>query len=191
MNWKRQWPDQTAGCRASGLFNVLSDVGQVLGHLTVGCIRGKMNALKINKLYAAVFLAGALFMSGLWAFVRHAHSAIVTEEVIRCSHNSNKGLENPLGLRKFISIMHTDGNTSFSFLQLPDLVSTRLIGSESEVTELSNIATIEIHRKIVFYQTSIQEAREIMRSSDEYYYRLIGMRSADGYAAYDKTISCE
>ena len=148
----------------------------------------KISESKLNRIHASGCLGILTITLSLFAVTSVTSAAIVTDAFIQCVYDPAKGLANPLGEREFIIITHTDGNTRFSFQQLPELI----VSTDSALTEnSSSVVTVEINRKIIFYQTSIQQARDIMRTRDEYYFQLVGHQDTAGYVAYDDTLSCE
>jgi len=159
----------------------------------MGVISDKRSALRLSrgeKSGVFIRLCMTLFTVcclTLITTVQDTRAAIVTDAVIRCSYNPANGLPNPLGDREFITITQIDGSTYVSYQQLPEAIAA---GVNRNGLMALNLATIELHRKIVFHQTGIQEAREIMRINDTYYHQLLGYETSVGYEAYDKTLGC-
>jgi len=114
------------------------------------------------------------------------HSAVVTVEHIQCAYDPNSGQPNPFGSRAFITVSQMGADTTFRFERFPSLVQLASKGD----TEKVRAVTVENQRTMVFYNTEIEVARELMRINNSYYYELIGYVDAAGYSSYDEAMSC-
>ncbi len=115
-----------------------------------------------------------------------AESAVVTVEEIQCSYDPESGQPNPFGSRAFITVTQRGADTYFRYERFPSLVQVSTIGDTDKVRAV----TVENQRTMVFYNTDIEVARELMRINNEYYYELVGYIDRAGYSSYDEAMSC-
>jgi len=62
---------------------------------------------------------------------------------------------------------------------------------DKEFVHKPRAVTLEQARTMIFYNTQIEVAREVMRLRSDYYYELIGFIDGVGFSAYDEAMSCE
>ncbi len=116
-----------------------------------------------------------------------ALSTVVTLKQIQCTYNPASGQPNPFGSRAFITVTQSGADTTFRYESFPSLVQ---MPDQQEVHK-PRAVTLENARTMIFYNTQIEVAREIMRIRDDYYYELIGFKDDIGFSAYDEAMSCE
>jgi len=107
-----------------------------------------------------------------------AHSTVVTLEQIQCSYDPGSGQPNPFGSRAFITVTQSGADTTFRYQSFPNVHNPRAV-------------TLEQARTMIFYNTQIEVAREVMRARTDYYHELIGFKDEAGFSAYDEVMSCE
>jgi hypothetical protein len=96
-----------------------------------------------------------------------------------CAFDPNSGKQNPLGMRAFVSIRESDGNTTFVYEQLPSPVG----GSRTPVT-------IAQRRELTFFNTNIAAARQQMLDTPTYYTTLLGSAAPEGFAPVNAVLTC-
>ncbi len=96
-----------------------------------------------------------------------------------CAFDANSGKQNPLGMRAFVSIRESDGNTTFVYEQFPSPVG----GSRSAVT-------IAQRRELTFYSTNIAAARQQMLDTPTYYTTLLGSDTPEDFAPVNAVLTC-
>ncbi len=116
-----------------------------------------------------------------------AQSTVVTLEKIQCSYDPNTGQPNPFGSSAFITVTQSGADTTFRYESFPSLVQI----SDQENMHKPRAVTLEKSRTMIFYNTQIEIARELMRIRKDYYYELIGFKDDAGFSAYDEAMSCE
>ncbi len=116
-----------------------------------------------------------------------AESRIVSITTLQCTYNPNSGQPNPLGQRAFITVTQDNSDTYFTFRQFPGLIQ---LPETTEQDSKARAVTLEIERTLVFYDTSIEHARELMRVHNDYYYELIGYEDKAGFSSYDEAMAC-
>jgi hypothetical protein len=99
-----------------------------------------------------------------------------------CAYDPNTGKPNPLGMRAYVTVLEVNGDSTFTFEQFP-----------SNVSNPDGLAlTIAQQRKLTFYGTSIQKARELMLKNSKYYEELLGYKpEPNGYKAIDELFVCK
>jgi len=127
-----------------------------------------------------------LFILLMWS-ASIAHSTVVTLEQVQCSYSPGSGQPNPFGSRAFITVTQLGADTTFRYESFPNLVQL----PDQKAVFKPRAVTLEKTRTMIFYNTQIEVAREIMRQRIDYYHELIGFKSGEGFAAYDKAMSCE
>jgi len=116
-----------------------------------------------------------------------AQSTVVTLEQIQCAYDPGSGQPNPFGSRAFITVTQSGADTTFRYESFPSLLQ---LPYQKDVHR-PRAVTLEQARTMVFYNTQIEVAREVMRSRKDYYHELIGYKHDVGFAAYDEAMSCE
>lgn len=123
------------------------------------------------KYFVAMGLAAtALLMLGTLAKAEPTHT---------CQFDPELGLPNPLGMRSFVTITEEDGNTTFLFEQFP----TNLGNGEVQAAIASN-------RILTFYETGLDDARQLMLQNPNYYSELIGYLDPEGFGPVNDVLSC-
>ena len=117
---------------------------------------------------------------GLAAIALLRLSTGATAEVTQtCQFNPELGLPNPLGMRAFVTITEEDGNTTFLFEQFPSNAG------DGEVP-----VTIASNRILTFYETELEDARQLMLQKPSYYSELVGYSDPDGFGPVNDVLSC-
>lgn len=96
-----------------------------------------------------------------------------------CQFDPDLGLPNPLGMRAFVTITEEDGNTVFLFEQFPSNAGN----GEVPMTIASN-------RVLTFYETSLEEARQLMLQNPDYYSELVGYADPEGFGPVNAVLTC-
>ena len=96
-----------------------------------------------------------------------------------CQFDPELGLPNPLGMRAFVTITEADGNTTFLFEQFPSNAGN----GEVPVTIASN-------RILTFYETGLDDARQLMLQNPGYYSELVGYSDPEGFGPVNAVLSC-
>lgn len=97
-----------------------------------------------------------------------------------CAYDPSSGSPNPLGMRSYITVTETDGNTAFVFEQFPSTVGS---GDPSPVTIASS-------RTLTMYGVRVEQARELLLQKPEYYAELVGYEDSEGFAPVNATLIC-
>jgi hypothetical protein len=97
-----------------------------------------------------------------------------------CAFDTNSGKQNPLGMRAFVSIRESEGNTTFIYEQFPSPVG----GSRTAVT-------IAQRRELTFYSTNIAAARQQMLDAPTYYTTLLGSDTPEDFAPVNAVLTCQ
>ena len=98
-----------------------------------------------------------------------------------CAFDPNLGSrQNPLGMRAFLTIQESEGNTTFVYEQLPSPVG----GNRTAVT-------IAQRRELTFYNTNIATARQLMLDNPTYYTTLLGSEDLEGFAPVNAVLACK
>lgn len=116
-----------------------------------------------------------------------AQATVVTIEQIQCSYDPGSGQPNPFGSSAFITVTQSGADTTFRYERFPGLVQM----SDQFGVYKPRAVTLEKARTMVFYNTQIEVAREVMRVRKDYYFELIGFNDEVGFSAYDDAMSCE
>ncbi|NDJ17731.1 hypothetical protein [Myxacorys almedinensis] len=127
--------------------------------------------------WAVVALLGGI--AGLVAPLASAQPTLAqTAATTTCSFNSNAGTPNPLGMRTFLTIEETDGNTTFKYEQFPSPVG----GTPA--------ATIASTRQLIVYKTNLAAARQLFLNDPKYYNELRGFSEGDSFKVVNDTLTC-
>lgn len=116
-----------------------------------------------------------------------AESTVVTIEQIQCAYDPYSGQLNPFGSRALITVTQSGADTTFRYESFANLFQ---IPNQDDANK-PRAVTLEKARTMVFYNTQIEIARELMRGHKNYYYELIGFTDEVGFSAYDDAMSCE
>ncbi len=96
-----------------------------------------------------------------------------------CHFDPDLGKPNPLGMRSYISITEEDGNTTFLFEQFPSPVGDDPVP-----------VTIASNRMLTFYETDVDQARQLMLSNPDYYSELVGYPDPEGFGPMNEVLTC-
>ena len=121
------------------------------------------------------FLAMGLAASTLLALSTMAKA----EPTQTCQFDPELGLPNPLGMRSYLTITEEDGNTTFLFEQFP----TNLGNGQVQAAIASN-------RILTFYETGLDDARQLMLQNPGYYSELVGYSDPEGFGSVNAVLSC-
>jgi len=113
-------------------------------------------------------------------------TSVLTEESIKCAFDPDNGKPNPLGNRAFITVSQLGDDTHFRYEQFASVV---LLEGDTEI-QSKQAVTVESQRTLIFHNTGIEMARELVRIHNEYYYELIGFIDTAGFSSYDEAMSC-
>jgi hypothetical protein len=137
---------------------------------------------KSLKFLAAPACALTAF-SGILAIAPGLTQTQTSEPTTTCAFDRNSGKTNPLGMRAFVTIRESQGNTTFVYEQFPSIVSLS--------TRTSTQATIAQRRELIFYNTLIAAARQRMIDTPEYYSTLLGTDTPEGFAPVNAVLTCQ
>ena len=98
-----------------------------------------------------------------------------------CAFDPDRGLPNPLGMRAYVTITEAEGNTTFLFEQFPTLVTYH---------QVKVAATLALTRQLVFYNVSLEQARQLMLHEPNYYTELVGYADGEGFAPLNAVLTC-
>ena len=93
-----------------------------------------------------------------------------------CHFDPDLGVPNPLGMRAYITITEEDSNTTFVFDQFPSNIGNGQVP-----------ATIASRRFLTFYETGLEEARQLMLQNPDFYSELVGYPDPEGFAPVNMT----
>ncbi len=96
-----------------------------------------------------------------------------------CQFDPDLGLPNPLGMRAYLTIEEDVGNTNFIFEQFPSPLG------DGQVP-----ATIASQRILTFYETGLEEARQLLLQNPDYYSELVGYPDSEGFAPMNAVLTC-
>lgn len=103
-----------------------------------------------------------------------------SQSVTTCAFDANSGKQNPLGMRAFVTIRESDGNTTFVYEQFPSPVG----GTRTAVT-------IAQRRELTFFNTNVATARQLMLNTPTYYATLLGSETAEDFAPVNAVLTCQ
>ncbi|MBW4462442.1 MAG: hypothetical protein KME47_19710 [Nodosilinea sp. WJT8-NPBG4] len=117
---------------------------------------------------------------GLAAATLLALSTIAKAEPTQtCQFDPELGLPNPLGMQSYLTITEEDGSTTFLFEQFP----TNLGNGQVQAAIASN-------RILTFYETGLDDARQLMLQNPSYYSELVGYSDSEGFGPINAVLSC-
>ncbi|MEL6469700.1 MAG: hypothetical protein AAFQ74_08235 [Cyanobacteria bacterium J06623_4] len=104
-----------------------------------------------------------------------------------CRYDPNSGQPNPFGMRTFISVIESAGNTTFTLDSFP----TFAVSPDNP----SLRADVASERSLTLYGTALADARQIMTDDPFYYAQLLNIETseiAEGatFADVDATLTC-
>jgi hypothetical protein len=126
--------------------------------------------------------------SGIYGLTTAGFAAVVfmalattarAEPTRTCEFDPDLGLPNPLGMRAYITVTEEDGNTTFLFEQF-----------SSNVGDGSVPVTLETNRMMTFYETDIDQARQLMLNNSDYYSELVGYPDSEGFGPVNEVLTC-
>lgn len=102
-----------------------------------------------------------------------------------CRYNPESGFPNALGMRTYITVTESAGDTTFTLDRFPAFVTNPAdIDRRADVSEM---------RSLTLYDTPIAEARQLMIDQPFYYANLLEAEAAElvqGFEAVDQTLGC-
>lgn len=98
---------------------------------------------------------------------------------LRCQFDPSLGTPNPLGMRAYITIFETGGNTTLEFEQFPSLVG----GGEVP-------ATLGVKRVMTFYDLGLTATRQLLLDQPQYYSELLGYQDLQGFGPINDLLTC-
>ena len=101
------------------------------------------------------------------------------ESTRTCHFDPELGKPNPLGMRSYVSITEAEGNTTFLFEQFA-----------SRIGDGSVPVTLETNRMLTFYETDVDQARQLMLQNPDYYSELVGYDDPEGFAPMNAVLTC-
>lgn len=96
-----------------------------------------------------------------------------------CSYDPASGRNNPLGDRAAITINEINGDTIFTYQEIP----TRSDRGPA-------VVVVAPKREITLENTSLEAAKQVLLENPEYYNDLIGYPSANGFATVNNSLTC-
>lgn len=96
-----------------------------------------------------------------------------------CSYDPASGKSNPLGDRAAITINEINGDTTFTYQEIP-----------SRSDRGPSVVVVSPKREITLENTSLEAAKQILLENPEYYNDLIGYPSANGFATVNSSLTC-
>jgi hypothetical protein len=97
----------------------------------------------------------------------------------RCQFDPTLGVPNPLGMRAYITLTETGGDTIVEFEQFLSLVG------RGEVP-----ATLAVKRVMTFYGWGLTATRQLLLDQPQYYYELLGYENAEGFGPINDLLTC-
>ncbi len=96
-----------------------------------------------------------------------------------CAYDPASGKPNPLGDKAFISISEIEGNTIFTYQEVP-----------SQMSRGPAPATVAQKRELTLEKTALDQARQLFLSNPAYYNELLGYNSETGFAPVNASLTC-
>ncbi|NEP63624.1 MAG: hypothetical protein F6K31_43160 [Symploca sp. SIO2G7] len=106
------------------------------------------------------------------------HQPLQAGPTIVCNYDPSTGAPNPLGMRAFITLTETEDATEAVYEQLGAFVP-----GPAE-------AILTTERSLVFPGKSIDQVRQLLLSTPNYYRELVGFNDSDGFAPVNNTLIC-
>jgi hypothetical protein len=82
-------------------------------------------------------------------------------------------------MRAYITITEEEGNTTFLFEQFPSNIGNGQVP-----------ATIASSRVLTFYETELDEARQLMLQNPDFYSELVGYPDPEGFGPVNAVLTC-
>lgn len=99
-----------------------------------------------------------------------------------CAFDPNLGKPNPLGMRSYITLSETEGNTTVVYDVFPSPVSSP--------NQSPRPVTISSRREMIFYNTNIAAARQLLLDEPIYYSTLLNSTRTEDFAAVNAVLTC-
>ncbi len=96
-----------------------------------------------------------------------------------CSFDPASGKSNPLGDRAAITINEINGDTTFTYQEIP-----------SRSNRGPSVVVVSPKREITLENTGLDAAKRVLLENPEYYNDLIGYPSANGFGTVNNSLSC-
>ncbi len=96
-----------------------------------------------------------------------------------CSFDPASGKSNPLGDRAAITINEINGDTTFTYQEIP-----------SRSNRGPSVVVVSPKREITLENTGLDAAKQVLLENPEYYNDLIGYPSANGFGSVNNSLSC-
>lgn len=148
-----------------------------------------------RKPFKALWLRTALIVLGFGSLPALSQAAFAqtpsepaeesVDETI-CTYDASSGAPNPLGDRASLTVRGAGGNTEFIYERLPAIVSSN---------RSSKRADVDNQRTLTLYETTVDEARQLLADDSTYYAVLLGLAPDDpfvdrGFGLIDQTLVC-
>lgn len=116
------------------------------------------------------------------SFLGFSFSCLISPQIAfsaetTCNYDPTLGKPNPLGMSSQITITAEKGNAIFTYEQFAAPVADKI--------------TISQQKKLVFYDTTIAEARQILLKNPRYYSELVGKEATGGFAPVNAVLRCQ
>ncbi len=96
-----------------------------------------------------------------------------------CSYDPASGKSNPLGDRAAITINEINGDTTFTYQEIP-----------SRSNRGPSVVVVSPKREITLENTGLDAAKRVLLENPEFYNDLIGYPSASGFSTVNNSLSC-
>ena len=146
------------------------------------------SAIALSPFSAMALSPLAIFLSASAGFAQSSEAPVAsTETVTLCRYDPNSGVPNVFGMRTYVTLTESEGNTNFLLEQFPAFVPNPENAEQR--------ADISETRSLTLYDISIADARQLMIDQPVYYAALLDIDVAeladgDGFAAVDATLGC-
>ncbi len=97
-----------------------------------------------------------------------------------CTYDPSLGQPNPLGMRAYLTITAEANTITFLYEQFP-----------SNVGDGSVPITLSSERTLTFYETDLDQARQILLNSPGLYSDLVGYEDPEGFGPLNALITCQ
>ncbi len=97
-----------------------------------------------------------------------------------CAFDPASGAPNPLGMRAYLTITAEEGTITFLYENFP-----------SPVGDGSVPITLSYERSLTFYETTLDQARQILADSPRLYSELVGYEDPEGFGPLNSLLTCQ
>lgn len=97
-----------------------------------------------------------------------------------CTYDPSLGQPNPLGMRAYLTITAEADTITFLYEQFP-----------FNTGDGSVPITLSYERALTFYETDLEQARQILLNSPGLYSDLVGYEDPEGFGPLDALITCQ